>query len=216
MKINEVINCDCLSNIFEIIQNNNKRELDIFLKKISFPKIEDEKFISFIDCKFNIVLLIYPEAKSNEIISGFDILNKYIPIDIYTSALFFQTFDTLLNQYRNKIEVANDMIVDNLIEPEIIELLRLSYWINKCENTMDKQNVQKKLKEIGNNLKFDSKAKQKIKNMFLNYGKIMKDETIPYAEREKTEKEFFKELDLFRKNISSFLTELDLEILFLL
>ena len=83
MKLNEVINCDCLSNIFELIQNNKKRELAILFKKLSFPTIEDDKFISFMGCKFNLVLLIHPEAKSNEIISGFDTLNKYIPLDTY-------------------------------------------------------------------------------------------------------------------------------------
>ena len=71
----EIINCDCLSDIYELIQNNNIVELRDLLKKLSFPKIEDDHYLSFMGCKFNVILLIHPEAKPNEIISGFNTLN---------------------------------------------------------------------------------------------------------------------------------------------
>jgi hypothetical protein len=207
MNINEVVNCDDLSNIFELIRNNHKKELGILLRKLSLPKMEDDNYISFMGCKFNVVLLIHCEAKPNEIISGFNILRKYIEIENYTNALFFRTLDSLLNRYRNKIEVSNDLQIDNIIEPEIMEILRFYYWINKCENLMGKENIQMKLTEIGNDLKLGLKSKGNIKNMFLSYGRIMQDETIPYEMREKFEKELYDKLDPFRESISSFLSE---------
>ena len=139
---NEIINCDCLSDIYELIQNNNIIELRTLLKELSLPKIEDDNYISFMGCKFNVMLLIYPESKPNEIISGFHILNQYLPIETCTNSLFVRTLGSLLNQYRNKIEIPNDMIVDNLIEPEIMEILRFCYWVDKCNNIMDKKNVK--------------------------------------------------------------------------
>ena len=60
---------------------------------------------------------------------------------------------------------------------------------------------------MGNNLKLDDQSKQKISNIFSNYGKLLHDETISYKKRKKIEKKFYKNLDLFRENISSFLSE---------
>lgn len=101
------------------------------------------------------------------------------------------------------------MIVDNLVEPEIMEILRFCYWVNKSRNIIDNENFERKFSEIRKDLKCNDEldTRKKYGQLFTDIGKVLQDQNLDYENKLKITKKFYNELNHFRKIISSFLPE---------
>ena len=93
------------------------------------PEKVNNKFISLGDWQLDISGTIYKKANPVEVIEGWQfLLDKNIPIDVYTKAFLITSLYTLLpDVLKNDVEVHNQIKVSNLLEPELSELVLFSH-----------------------------------------------------------------------------------------
>ena len=128
-KINNTILWDCRQFIKEI---NNSSLLSIDAEDRSPIPINDS-IINLSKIQINIKSTIHSEATSIDIVSAWKNFSNYFPIE-----KFLEVF-----MYENISKIKKRGIVD--FEPDVIELLRLAYWFDKCSTL---KNVEFKIKEI--------------------------------------------------------------------
>jgi|SRR5215212_6446623 len=116
--------------------------------------------------------------------------------------------NNLLNEFKNiPVDEETEITIEN--EPEILEILRFCYWINKSRNIIYNENFERKFKEIRKDLKCNDEldTQKKYGQFFTDIGKVLKDQNIDYENKLKIANKFYNELNQFRKTISSFLPE---------
>ena len=207
----DLIDASPLAEIIKLIYEGKEDEFDSLLKRSLSPTLIDGKYISLAGWNFDTVRTIYLDAKPSTVIEGWQLLHdKQVPIDVYTEALLITSlYAWLSHNSKNNIKVDKEKDISNVLEPEILELLRLCYWINKCKRINEKEIFEVKFKDIRGTLRFrhERKFRKQLKDKFIAFGKVGKNRTIPFAIRQRHTDQFMKELKLFRENVSSFVSE---------
>jgi hypothetical protein len=202
-----------LERIKEAIDRNDKTEIGRLSQKAMDPEVMDNRTIRLAGYQFDVTGTIYSGSNAYEILKGWKLLvNESIPIDIYLKAFFFFSLDSSLKHViENDTKVDEETYISIILEPLVLELLRLCYWIHKCKGTLDQKSFAAKFAEVKDNLIFrDVKEyREDLNRKFRNFGKLMANRSIPRWERELYEKELIIELEFrqFRSNISSFVPE---------
>ena len=129
-KINNTILWDCREFI-KSISTNRFLEINSSLTRIDDDLINLNKII------FNVKSTIYKNSKSTDIITGWNYCKNLLPIEKF--------LPVFLTEYIFKVK--KRPIVD--YEPDIIELVRLTYWIYQCSKF---ENFNYKMKEINHKL----------------------------------------------------------------
>ena len=177
----------------------------------------NDKVISFTAWKFVVTGTIYSGAKANDIVDGWKILaNENIPLIIYTKPFYITLFSWLYHDPDKNVEVNRHTVINNILEPESSELLRLCYWIDKCKRIIvDENSFQAKFNDVKSNLRFqnEEESKEQINRKLTVFGRIIQDETIPAWERELNAANLVRELQPFRSNVSRFVPEFMLAVL---
>ncbi|MFY9872975.1 MAG: hypothetical protein WAK17_24965 [Candidatus Nitrosopolaris sp.] len=88
------------------------------------------------------------------------LIKEEIPIDIYTRAFYMPSLHSWLKyDFKQDVPVNVDTAISNALEPLSLEVLRLSFWINRCSQVIsDKGSFENKLKEIRDRLRFQNNA----------------------------------------------------------
>ena len=211
--IKDLINKEPLQEVLKLI-NSMKSEECIELLQNSLSPRYDSRFIIFTGWKFDVAGTIYNHSSPTEVIKGWNLMvSEGIPVDIYTKALYVSSlYAQSVNSNERNIEVKQDIELNNVVEPLPLEILRLGYWIHKCKEVIvNKKSFESKLKQIKESLIFENQEgiRHLLNQKFTNFGKIMKDPTIPLWERELHASELNSQLELgpFRSNISSLIPE---------
>lgn len=125
-KINNTILWDCRKFI-KYISTNRFLEIDSSLTRI------DDDLLSLNKITFNVKSTIYENSKSIDIINAWNYCKKVLPIEKFLTIF--------LTEYILKVK--KRPIAD--YEPDIIELVRLVYWIYECSRF---ENFDSKMEEI--------------------------------------------------------------------
>lgn len=206
--LHEIINNDELKGYIHLASSNEKTAMNQLVTKMLKPRIEDNKHISLMGWKFNVTSTIYHKAFANEVNSGFQYLSaRGFAVDIYVKVLFIRSIhNMMLLESNTKTEVDKDTIIDHVLEPEILELLRLCYWIEKCRNDLS-DSFEIKFKEVKNALDIDFDSREKINTSISEYSKIAQNTDIPFKTRKKAVDLFYQQTQSFIKDLSSYLPE---------
>ena len=193
------------------IQNsayNDQNEFIRLVQESTTPHVINDKSISFSGYNLDISAAIYSEARSNEVLEGWALLtNNKVPLINYTKAFYISSlFSEMYHDPNQNIEVDQETVISESLEPQSTELLRLCYWITRCKRTLeDEKSFETKFTEAAKSLKFRkaSTFKKRLNRKLVTYGRIMKDPRIPYWERKIHGDELFKDMALgpFRKNV---------------
>jgi hypothetical protein len=118
------------NHLLELLQNPN-----ILLNEQEYTPKSSDGFVAIGGWEFNVSSTIYGNATLDEVINGWNMFNNDMGRDVINR--LFQPFF-----YRTVVE-ANSLPVYKLRnqEPELIELLRLSYWYNKCSSLIATNNT---------------------------------------------------------------------------
>jgi hypothetical protein len=100
------------------------------------PKLKDENYITFCKCAFNVKSLIHERATSNEILASWNIAINELKLDSLTK---LSLRDSLFNLYLTKYL---------LEEPDLILMIRMVYWYNRCRRLEKKDTFKHKITEI--------------------------------------------------------------------
>lgn len=93
---------------------------------------------------------------------------------------------TLISNLDHVIEddnkVDEDTYLSIIIEPVVLELLRLSYWIYICKEALNESSFSTKFEEVKSNLIFRNlnEFRQNLDQNLRIFGKLMGDPSIPY------------------------------------
>jgi hypothetical protein len=119
------------------------KEPDLIMdEKESIPQQIDSDFIILGGWEFNVSSTIYPNATPEEVIGGWNMLNKDIPDDVLNRLI--QPFFV-----RALLDVRSYPVVElREQEPEMIELLRFCYWYFKCSIKATNNSFGHKSEEI--------------------------------------------------------------------
>jgi hypothetical protein len=130
-KLEDIIDKSPLLRIKESLDKKNQTQFVELLQQSVLPNIINDKLISFTAWKFNVTGTVYSLAKPKEIVEGWKLLtNENIPLIIYTKAFHITSlFSWLYHDPDENLEVNRDSVINNILEPESSELLRLCYWV---------------------------------------------------------------------------------------
>lgn len=116
----------------------------------AIPKEEYAYGIKLCKVKIDVRSTINPSAAATEMIEGWTSLGKFLSLD---AALRLDRLSQIfMNEYLPKIESYPSEYFC-LIEPDILDALRLAYWYHICERIDKKDTFQHKKKEIRNKLR---------------------------------------------------------------
>ena len=210
-KFEDIIDKSPLAELIRLISEDKSNEYIVLLTTFQRPKVEDEKFVSLGGWRFNAEGMTYEAATPNNILGGWDILLKNnIPLNLYTNALCISSIFTWLNHNSaNNLEIDKETDINNLIEPEISELLRMCYWIFKCNESMEKGNFESKLDGVVESLQFskEHEFRKSFKETLLYYSGVMKDPGIKFNTRLKYANQLLEQLKPIRARLSSVVPE---------
>jgi hypothetical protein len=211
-KFEDLIDKSPLVELKELIDKGDQNGYVRLLQESISPKIRNDKTISFTAWNFNVPGTVYSEANSNDIVNGWDLLtNQNIPLISYSKGFYTTSLSSWLSHDpKDNVDVDEDTVINNILEPESLEILRLSYWVNKCKQIMkDKVSFETKLGEVRSSLKFQNETqfKERLNRKLTIFGRIMKDIGIPYWERDLHARELVCQLETLRSNISSYVPE---------
>src|SRR5215211_18233 len=128
-RINNTILWDCRRLVKEI-----NRSSSLLIDSMDRSPIQiDDNIINLNKIKIDIQSTIYKEAVSADIINSWYSFSKYFPIEKFLEIFMFEYVSKLV-----KKGVAD-------FEPDIIELLRLAYWFDKC---LILENFEYKINEV--------------------------------------------------------------------
>jgi hypothetical protein len=203
--------------IKEAFDKQAQNEFVQLLQESVSPNMINDKVISFTAWKFVVTGTIYSGAKANDIVDGWKILaNENILLIIYTKPFYITLFSWLYHDPDKNVEVNRHTVINNILEPESSELLRLCYWIDKCKRIIvDENSFQAKFNDVKSNLRFqnEEESKEQINRKLTVFGRIIQDETISAWERELNAANLVRELQPFRSNVSRFVPEFMLAVL---
>jgi hypothetical protein len=188
---------------------SSKNNIAQELKHLIVFEIINERMISMIGWEFDVTVWIYSSANSSEVKSGFDFLmNSNIHLETYLNAFLIKSIDDAFNQERTKAKEYHDTTIDITSEPEVLELLRLCYWINRCKNIIgnsfnNKFNEVKEQLELG----YKDELAKGFADSCNRISKKLLDYVHSYSERESHATHFLNELNKFRTTVSSFVSE---------
>ena len=177
------------------------------LKDLRVFEIINERLILIIGWDFDVSVCIYNSATSKEVKSGFDFLvDSNIPLNTYLNAFLIKSIDDAFNPKSAK--EYHDIMIDIKSEPEVLELLRLCYWINRCKPTIN-NSFNKKFNEVKKQLELGYKdvIGTSFARSCTTISKVLLDDAIPYSERNIHKTHFVNELNKFRIVVSSFVSE---------
>jgi hypothetical protein len=191
------------------MNNPNKITEDMYIPK----KINDE-IVLINGFKLQVRNLIYPSAASENVIAGWELLNKIIPLKLYSGIFFLKSVTDHTTYIRTEGKIQLKILGDEL-EPELLELLRLCYWAYECSIIETNNTFEYKLKEIENGLgsKNHEKLVQKFKESCLDYSSsVRKWENGLKTDEENNKleeryRDFNVYLNQYRYSISSFVAE---------
>jgi hypothetical protein len=188
---------------------SSKNNIAHELEHLIVFEIIDEHVISIIGWEFNVSVCIYSSATSSEVKSGLDFLSSNgINIKTYLNAFLIKSLDDAFNQERTKTKEYNGTMIDITSEPEVLELLRLCYWMNRCKTRIG-NSFNNKFNELKEQLELG--YKEEIATYFAEscrkISKILLDESISYWQRNIHYTHFVNGLNKFRTTVSSFVPE---------
>jgi hypothetical protein len=172
-------------------------------------EIIDERVISIIGLEFDVSVCIYSSANSSDVKSGFNFLmNSNIHLDTYLNVFLIKSIDDAFNQERTKAKEYHDTMIDITSEPEVLELLRLCYWINRCKAIIG-NSFNNKFKEVKEQLELGYKDElaKGFADSCNRISKRLSDDVQSYSEKESHAIDFLNELNKFRITVSSFVSE---------
>lgn len=210
-KLSDIIDKTPLTMLIESI--NRGKEIDRLVQKSLAPEFVNSKVISFTVWRFDVTETTYSSASATEVMEGWKYLLKAeIPIDIYTRAFYMPSLHSWLkHDFEQDVSVNLDTAISNVLEPLSLEVIRLSFWINRCSQVIsDKGSFENKLKEIRDRLRFQNNAEVEgqLRHKYTLYARYLKDVIIPYWERKLAANELSAELErTFRSNLSSLIPE---------
>jgi hypothetical protein len=189
------------------------RNLIRYCRKSLSPQVVDSKFISFTGWKIDVTGTIYSRATAVEVMDGWKfLLNENIPLNMYAKALYVNSLYTwFTHNAKENYQVNEEVDISSTLTPETLEVLGLCYWINRCNQIIgDKKSFQGKLNEIKNLLRFQDQieVKEQTNRKLVTFGRSMKDVKISFRDREFHAKELVTELEKFRSNVSSIVSEI--------
>lgn len=192
-----------LCEVLEHVKLNDFRKL---LTDLLALTIRNQRSISIIGWEFNTSCTIYCDATASEVVSGWKFLRANdIPLDMYVKAFLIKSVDDLLNPEQPK--EFGDWMIDIKSEPEVLELLRLCFWINKCR-LLNYKSFEKKFSEIKDQLALGNKLGENFAKRCRFISRILLNSNIPQAERNHHKTCFLNELNKFRITVSSFVSEI--------
>ncbi|HYA84214.1 MAG TPA: hypothetical protein VEH06_12310 [Candidatus Bathyarchaeia archaeon] len=212
-KLSDIIDKTPLTMLIESIDRGKNGEILGLVQKSLSPEIVNSKVISFTAWRFDVTATIYSSASATEVMEGWKyLLEEEIPIDIYTRAFYMPSLhSSLKHDFEQDVPVNVDTAISNVLEPLSLEVLRLSFWINKCSQVIsDKGSFENKLREVRDRLRFqnNAEAEAQLRHKYALFGRYLKDITIPYWERKLAANELSAELEEeYRSNISSLIPE---------
>jgi hypothetical protein len=138
---------------------------------------------------------------------GFNFLvANNIPLCTYLNAFLIKSIDDTHNP--KKAKEYQDIVIDIESEPEVLELIRLCYWINRCKVTVS-NSFNNKFNEVKEQLELG--GKDELGTSFAKrrtiISKILLEDTIPRRERTLHKTCFLNELNKFRFIVSSVVSE---------
>jgi hypothetical protein len=120
------------------------------------PKKKNENYVTFCKCDFNIRVLIYERATSDEILSSWLVANKGLKLD---RVVRLSLHDSLYNLYLTKYLHE---------EPDTVLILRLVYWYYRCSLLKSHDSFKYKTTEVKRKLIKRLLKKREIINMQLD------------------------------------------------
>ena len=211
-KLEDLIDKSPLIALKELIDKDDQNGYTCLLQGQVSPTIQNGKTISFTAWNFNVPGTIHSGANPNDIINGWDLLvNQNIPLVSYAKAFYTNSlFSWIFHVSKDNIEVDGDIVINNILEPESLELLRLCFWIIKCKQIIaDKDSFETKFGEVVSSIKPQdvSEFKERINRNLTTFGRMMQDIKIPYEKRENCARKLVAELETLRSNVSSYVPE---------
>jgi hypothetical protein len=212
-KFEDLIDKSPLMALKELISKDDRDGYNRFLLESLSPTIRNDKTISFTLWNLNVPGTIYFQANPNDIINGWRLLvDQNLPLKIYAKAFQVTSLLTpwLFYNPKDNVDVDDDTVINNILEPESLEILRLCYWINRCkQTTKQKDSFETKFGEVRNTIKFQNKTEfeKQLNHQLTTFGRRGQDTSIPYEEKENHARELVTELETLRSNISSYVPE---------
>ena len=138
--------------------NLNKADEDELLTNNDMlqPKKKNENYVTFCKCDFNIRVLIYERATSDEILSSWLASNKGLKLDrVVTLSLRDSLYNLYLTKYLHE-------------EPDTVLVLRLVYWYYRCSLLQSQDSLKYKTTEVKRKLsKRLLKKRERINRLML-------------------------------------------------
>jgi hypothetical protein len=164
-----------------------------------FPAETGDRKITLNGWKFDISRTIFPDAKVEEVLKGWRLIGKEIPIDIFSLIFFIRSADDYLRL---------GLTYYNGYEPDLLELLRLCYWYYKSSQVTNIELAHKRseiCKQLGH------KLPNKIRIYFSGDTKDFNKELTKELNIIKTHKllsgGFYRLRNEFREKVSSYVSE---------
>lgn len=121
-ELKDIINIDDVRFMYRLCVEGKHDEFNQLLQNSLSPKIIDSKFISLAGWKLDTSGITYTKAKPADVIEGWQfLLDRNIPLDIYTNAFLITSLYSLPDNVMSEIEVNAQTEVSNLLEPELLE-----------------------------------------------------------------------------------------------
>jgi hypothetical protein len=189
-KLEDLIDKSPFMTLKELINKDDREGYNQFLLESLSPTIRNDKTISFTLWNLNVPGTIYSQANPSDIINGWRFLiDQNLPLRIYAKAFQVTSLLTLWLFYNPKdnVDVEEDTVINNILEPESLEILRLCYWINRCKQaTKDRDSFETKLGEVRDTIKFQNKNEfeKQLNHLFTTFGRQGQNTSIPSEKKE--------------------------------
>ena len=93
-------------------------------------------------------LTINSGATASAVMEGWRLLiDENIPVDIYSNAFYVNSLYTwLTHNSKDNIDENEEIVINNILEPETLEVLRLGFWVDRCKQSIQgKRSFQNKI-----------------------------------------------------------------------
>jgi hypothetical protein len=150
------------------------------------PMPAENNNLTLCKVKFNVISTIFPSANPQDVIQGWNHLSQYLRLD--EALRLDRMTEIFIGEYVTKLTGSSPSIFC-LIEPDIIDCARMSYWYYICLKNDNNNTFQYKRKEIKGKLRYgllSNLEKFKISYSYKNNEEIVTQfEQTPDGERVK-------------------------------
>jgi hypothetical protein len=145
-------------NIKKLIQYGEKDKAVKLIVDFLNPKIESPRQIAITGHSVDVSEILEGYHEPTEIVNGRNLLvtNK-IQLKKYFGISFFLNLYEDLFPKRIQIKVNTSPEKFFVNEKEVLELLRLCFWINVCDSNIKTENYRKKIKQFASDLEFSKR-----------------------------------------------------------